>query len=212
MDNLLIKDKYNLKEETEDGVNFTEVPLNTSSPKGLNYTYSVSTVENQIQDKIYTTEILGINFSNIELPNIEDSLGKKVIGYFIVKAERTESEKTILDSAVILPTIKNKKYIASGLVAPELANTSVIDDKIYGLISPETKFYDKDLPEFDELIQEGNFNISERLKSKIRLNDVLEGSSFNEKAHKEGNDDGHAADGQTDSRGYDGCSFNNNFF
>ena len=45
------------------------------------------------------------------MPSLDDTNGEKIIGYYIVRNERTENEKTILDSAVMTPTLKNNKYI-----------------------------------------------------------------------------------------------------
>ena len=191
-------------EESEDGINFTVVPPGTTSPKGLDYTTSIIPSTSTSESKIYSTQILGIKFSGVDIPDLQDTNGEQIVGYYIVRNERIENEKTILDTGVLTPTIKNNKYISSGLLQPELSNATRFEKKIYGLIHPEHKFNDKQYPIYDYLKQEGNFDIIKRDKSKFRYNDVLDGSSYDNDAHKDGNDDGHGADGTPHSRGMDG--------
>src|SRR5699024_8183343 len=116
---------------------------------------------------------------------------------------RTEFDKTILDSGVIVPSLVNSTYISHGLLQPETSKTS---SSVYGLIHPEHKFNNKEYFSYDEIIQQGNFKIEERKYGKITYNDVFDGSSYNSKYHDDGNDDGHEADGAPSSRGYDGWS------
>lgn len=191
-------------EETENGIDYVLVPTGVTSPKGLNYTTSIEEVEYSTQSKIYSSEILGIKFSDVDIPSIEDTNGEQVIGYYIVRNERTQNEKTILDSAVLVPTLENNKYISTGLLQPQLNNTTKFNRKVFGLISPEHKFNNVEFTNYDYIKQEGNFNITGVNTSKVRYNDVLDGSSYNSDAHKGGNDDGHKADKTPNSRGFDG--------
>jgi len=109
---------------------------NTISNLTFNYTIEASTVSNI--NTLYVGYTFGIKFSNIELPDIDNN---KIIGYYIVRQERTENEKTVLDSGILLPSIRYRKeidpgdtftiwpweikeeddeYIASGLLAPNM--------------------------------------------------------------------------------------------
>ena len=151
------------------------------------------------------TEIFGINFSAIDVPSPGDVNGEKVVGYYIVRNERTEFDKTILDSGVLIPTVKNEKYISHGLLQPEGVVTTT---DVFGIIHPEHKFHDREYFNYDEIIQEGNYNIVKRKYGKVNYDDVQDGSSYNSKRQKDGNDDGQSADGSPTSRGLDGWSFN----
>ena len=169
------------------------------------YTTEVKSLQIKTQGKVFTTEILGINFSGIEAPSVEETGGKKVVGYFILRNERTEFDKTIIDSGVLIPSVTNEKYISHGLLNPDTTN---ISDKVYGIIHPEHKFRNKEYVTYDKLIHQGNFNVIDKKYGKINYDDVYDGSSFNSKKQKEDNDDGETADGSPTSKGYDGWSFN----
>lgn len=168
-----------------------------------NFTTEVGQFNSTVQDKIITTEILGIKFSGVDMPTLEDTDGEPVIGYYIVRNERSEFDKTILDSAVLTPSVTNSKYISHGLLQPETEN---ISDTVYGVIHPEHKFNDREYFVYDEIIQQGNFDVTERKYGKLYYNDVFDGSSYNSSRHKSGNDDGHDPDGLPRSRGFDGWS------
>ncbi len=190
-------------EETNDGLTFTPVPEGVASPKGAIYTVDVVDEVTTSETKIYSTQILGIKFSGIDLPPLSETNGEKIVGYYIVRNERTENEKTVLDSGVLVPTIKNSKYTSHGLLNPEI-DDSKINTKVVALIHPEHKFNNKEYVNFDYIRQEGNFEITSTEKSRIRYNDVLDGSAFDKEIHKGGNSDGKPADGNPNSGGYDG--------
>ena len=159
----------------------------------LNYVASVVPATFTAETRIYSTEVLGIQFSGIALPPPSATGGEEIIGYYIVRNERTETEKTVLDSAVLVPSVTNDKYISHGLLFPEFAGDRRISDKVYGLISPEHKFNSKKYSEFTEMIQEGQFGVVQRNKSKGRYLDVTDGTSYDSSVHKSGggsDDDG----------------------
>ena len=188
-----------IEEADENGL-ITNVTTGVS-PKGITYTASVVDASLTTEGKVYSTELLGIKFSGVDIPSLADTNGEEIIGYYIVRNERIENEKTILDTAVLVPTLQNSKYISHGLLNIEGASNRV-DKKLFGIIHPEHKFNNKEYTSFDYIKQEGNFNILKTNKSKTLYNDVMDGSSYNADVHKEGNDDGHSA-GDPD-RGYDG--------
>ena len=104
-------------EELNTDPNLPDTDVTTGiSPKGLVYTASINNLTSVSQTKEYQTQIMGIKFSNIELPKIEDSK-QKIIGYYIVRNERLDTDKTILDSAVLLPMITHNNYIGQGLLS-----------------------------------------------------------------------------------------------
>lgn len=181
-------------EDPGDGNPAVEVEQGVVSPKGLKYTATVQSIVAEQNTKIYSTEVFGLQLSNVELPP-ESLTGKKCLGYYVVRAERTNSEKTILDSAVLTPSLTNSKYISHGLLAPELSQAdfnSRIDKNIFGIINPEYKFLTNDVRGFTEIIYEGNFKITKTRKSKIAYQDVVDGSSYDSEHHdkSESDDDG----------------------
>lgn len=155
--------------------------------------------EKDVSTKQYKSKMLGIKFSNIQIPQITGSLIK---GFYIVRNKRGEFDKTILDSGILLPTIKNDRYTSQGLLKPENAD---IDKQVYGLLHLEHKFKGKEYTEYDTIIQEGSFKVVDQKYGKFQYNDVFEGSSVGS-GDKSGNDDGRDPDGDPHSRGYDGWS------
>ncbi len=138
---------------------------------------------------IYSTEIFGIHFSNIDISELEN-----VKGYYIVRNERTENEKTILDSGVLVPCRIHEKYISNGILGSHYNNPDDYNGKLsettFGIIHPEHKFNGKEYPTFTSLQHEGNFNIKERVENRFKYQDVYEGSSYNNKYHKTEDTDG----------------------
>ncbi len=181
-----------IEESQDDGSKF---PVGVDSGQGtsehaspgLNYSATVEKAVFTSEERIYSSEIFGIKFSNIDIPSPDDTGGEEIIGYYIVRNERTEEEKTILDSAVMTPAITNDKYIAQGLLFPEFGSTEPrYSRNIYGLIHPENKFKDKKYPEFTNITEEGAFSASQTLRSKSRYRDVQDGTSYDSSVHKSG--------------------------
>lgn len=158
----------------------------TSATTGLEYTIILEPWVDTEDKKIYVSEVLGISFSNIELPSIEDTAGQKIIGYYIVRQERVEDEKTILDSAVLTPTLQNKHFVSHGILLPDLPNSSDprLNKDFLSIINPEFKFNNKLYTNFTEIIQEGTYSQDRVEYSRFVLQNVLDGSSYNSKRHK----------------------------
>ncbi len=183
-----------IEESRDDGTTYVVTPGSTSE-KGLVYQTAVLPSTQTVEGKIFSTEIMGIKFSGVDIPSLNDTNGEKIIGYYIVRNERVENEKTILDSAVLVPTLENNKYISHGLLAPDIANKSKINKNVFGLIHPEHKFNKREYNSFDYIKQEGNFDIIDSKYSKTSYNDVYDGTSYDGDVHKSGNDDGGTSDG-----------------
>jgi hypothetical protein len=187
------------------------IPYFTIQPT---YTDQIETIEQNSQGKTVSTDILGIRFSNIQVPN-EQEIGKKVIGYYIVRNEREDKDKSILDSAILLPTIKsnNNKYISQGLLNPAVPVSRQQAD-VKGLLHLEHKFKNKEYNNYDEIIHQGNFKPIITLlnngiaRGLLNYNDVYPGTSYNPEIHNNNNDDAEVADGSTDSKGLDGWNLN----
>lgn len=75
---------------------------------GTYVTYNVDTVNDVDTSKIY-----GITFSNIERPRAD------VIGFYIVRNERRDDDKLVVDNAILGPMVQNAQYKAFGLINPK---------------------------------------------------------------------------------------------
>lgn len=64
-----------------------------------------------------TSEIFGFEFSNIEKPT-------GVIGYYIVRAEKSDEDKVVIDNAIVGPTTTYNNYIAFGKFYPDIFSTT----------------------------------------------------------------------------------------
>lgn len=160
-----------------------------------NLSYTIEEFDNVTTKttKKYSAQILGIKFSNINLPS-ETITGKKVVGYQIVRNERTDSEKTILDSAVLTSCLQNDKYISHGLLFPDISRglgnpIAKYNQTVFGLIHPEHKFFNKRIQGYDTIIQEGVYYRYKSIFSTIRFEDVADGTSYNAENHKENEKD-----------------------
>ena len=165
----------------------------TSSVTLLDYTIDVGQSVTGAEEDLYKATVCGIKFSNIVLPDLADTDGQKVIGYYIVRNERKESDKTVLDSAVLLPTTKEKNFVAQGLIFPEYdsltTETLRIKKDVLGFISPEHKFNNTQYSTFSKIVQQGRFKKVDAIKSRVKINDVADGSGYVSGKHKDGEKD-----------------------
>ena len=159
---------------------------------GLTYTTRVEIVENTststTDDSIYTSEIFGIKFFEIEIPKAEDIGGEEIVGYYIVRNERTEEQKTILDTGVLTHLIEETgattgevKFIAHGHLIP---NTPRIKNNIFGLIHPEHRFSNKKYSNTTKLIKQGKYVVNSINKESEVIEDAQPGTSYDASIHK----------------------------
>lgn len=140
--------------------------------------------------------IFGIRFSNIIKPPPVN--GKEVIGYYIVRNERTEAEQTIVDSGVFFKSLSIDGYIVSSVLNPELSNNLWINDKvntdIFSFLSINHKFNYGQLQYNVNIIQDGGYRIvnykQKSFYDKWRDEDVIDGSSYDPNIHSVADDDG----------------------
>lgn len=133
--------------------------------------------EDIIDERRFTSDIMGIQFTNIQKPVLEDyildetgnNIDNQIVGYRIVRHKRDDFNKTILDSAILTPVIKDSvnttdhKYSASGLLYPlfkandVVANdtTKRVESNIFGVIHPEHKFNKLEIPNDCKVVVEG---------------------------------------------------------
>ena len=173
---------------TTSGVTVTD----TASTKGMIYTIEVEEVQNNTKGATYTAPIMGIQFSNIEIPDALDTNGNNIKGYYIVRNERTVEEKTVLDSAVFTPTLKNKNFVSHGHIMPEILPGDVdtrLKKDIVSIISPEFKFNDERPTSITRIVQQGSFVREEGVPSRFKIENVLDGTSYDADKHKDGHKD-----------------------
>lgn len=162
---------------------------------GIQYTENIvplDSTSSTIEDAEYYAEIFGINFANIDRPSLEDTNGEKVVGYYIVRNERTEANKTILDTGVIAPLLEEvgdttgeTKFVSHGHIFPD-APTRIKDDT-FALIHPEHRFNNREYNNTTELIKEGEYVLNADTPQNIgqqTLQDVQPGTSYDSSAHK----------------------------
>ena len=163
-----------------------EIPLTggSSTEQANGLTYRVLTVNTTQKDGVptYYGYVFGLKFSNIEIPS-EEEIGKKVIGYQIVRQERKDSDKTILDSGVLFPMLKNENFESTSLLNPELEATGpyAYDKKVsknsVALLAPWHKFADKSFDNFTEIEQVGEFKSKNITYNAFMTQDIMEGST-----------------------------------
>ena len=167
-------------------VSATEILSNGSpdpSPSGLVYTPSVVVEQLDVESILYKTNIFGIKFSNIELPDLSDTLGEKIVGYYIVRNERTESEKTILDSGVITTLAEEPYYVAHGHLMPN-RDVSRLKKDMFAIIHPEHRFSNNEYRGTTSLIQEGLYTRTTKLLKDAIIEDVMPGTSYDPEVAK----------------------------
>lgn len=156
---------------------------NTSS---LTFTESITTTSYTGYNKIYTSRLLGIKFSGIEIPSLEDTNGNKVIGYYIVRNKREDSNKTILDNAILLPTQKEEYYVAyaHSFITEDADFVPQIQKDVLAIVNPEFLFNGKEYTNPTKIIQEGIFTYSnERIYNSL-VQDVMPGTSYDASINK----------------------------
>lgn len=153
--------------------------------------------------EVNISKVFGIKFKNVVLP-------EGATGYYIVRNERLETDRTVLDSGVILPVINatNKKmYNSFGNIIPTYPTTTVTvegtqdvegDNSIrkdaYCLIYPEFLFNKKEYEDFS-LEKQGDFVVD---KDNIVLGitrDIMAGTSYNPEVHAKDTNDAKEEDG-----------------
>lgn len=167
-------------------VSATEILANGSadpSPSGLVYTPNITTATVDVENTLYRTNIFGIKFSNIELPDPSVVNGEKIIGYYIVQHERTTDQKTIVDSGVITPLCEEPFYVSHSHLAPERPINGLKKD-MFSIIHPEHKFFGNEYRNVSSIIQEGVYNRTSKLVRSTITEDVMPGTSYDPEVSK----------------------------
>lgn len=111
---------------------------NTITPHSFSYTYDITNRIETTNRKLHRANLFHVKFSNIELPD-EKIVGKRVIGYKILRQIRKEADKNILGHGMTYSVVNDKLH-------PDAAN--YFDQKTQnqyvgaGLLFPEMNYYD----------------------------------------------------------------------
>lgn len=154
------------------------------------YSSSYNPSASQTGIKNYQVHKLGIIFSGIEFPTPEElGVEDEIVGYYIVRNQRTEDNKTIVDSGILTPcsqansdakVLGYSSYVAPSLLMPEEGGTGEINNRFWNIITPKNKFFGTKLVEgLYTIEQQGYFErVGPPLRSRTRYSDVLDGSSY----------------------------------
>lgn len=173
---------------------------NVSLSQALYSLSSEHNYNNKVPNKY--TKILGIEFSNIEKPDVSH-LGIEVIGYEIVRQERTENNKTVLDTGVLTPVLDTEKFSNNYHIFPNLTNNLFsnleiiflnaftdngknypkLNKLLKGLISPELLFNHREFTTA-KIRHLGYFNQVQRTLIRDTTQDVQSGTSYDAEANK----------------------------
>lgn len=179
-----------------------QVPGNNRFILTFNYApyVSSSSIDNDV------SQIFGIEFSNVQKPH------PNVVGFYIVRCERGDDDRMILDNAIFGAMTQFDQYKSFGLIMPKqyyTANncgfvqnsgkTVNYFDKGTWFFNPEFQYFKKKT-EFDRIEVEGTYSestvqmptISNQDNSTcneggtkgVYINDVQAGTSYNPEIHK----------------------------
>lgn len=148
----------------------------------------------------YYTNIFGIAFDNIEKPHPD------VVGYYITRNARTDSDKLVLDNALFGPMTKYDTGTTDYRIFNKWVNKATLDDQSIYFFNPEFQF-NGDTLNFDHISIEGYYdcavttsrNAGEPADTEgdydvnaygVVISDIMEGTSYNPDVHADPDDDG----------------------
>lgn len=164
---------------------------------------NTSYIDSIVQEAIISS-MLGIRFSGVEKPHPD------VVGFYIVRHEREDSDRSVIDNAIMGLNIVKDQYRSFGLLIPKVEDAKK-DDKSTWIFSPEHQFLkkkigftgisiqgyyeetDKNLPS-KELSTLTDVNGQKKWRRYLQVDDVYPGTSYNSDVHKkrDKDDDGFA--------------------
>lgn len=133
------------------------------------------------------SNIFGVKFSNIEIPNKED-IGVEIIGYQIVRLNRELDDYTIIDTGVVTPMSLFNYKASFSTLAPKTERNSryvgrsyhisnYISKNIFNIISLKHKFLDETPNSITRIKEVGVYEYDGMSGQATLLQDVLGGSS-----------------------------------
>jgi len=214
---LLNKTSYNTKENSlftvKEGLtgNITNITVQLTDailvapvyfPVDENYTPSFTTSLQEVGEDFkildqdsFEGDIIGLEFSNIDLPPSSILGGNVITGYRIVRQEKKEADRTVVDSAVVLPLTSEENEVVFSFPSP-LANPQALTAKIvtdaFALVIPKHLFLDARDRSFTKIFKTGYLSSSEivsRDPLRIFYEDVEDGTSANDDTKNEDKDE-----------------------
>lgn len=142
-------------------------PVQTVGP----FPYIVSSQSTPVSNKVieYKSQIMGFDFSNIVLPS-------GAIGYHIVRMDRDEANKTVLDTGILSPLMVDSNYEAFGAFNPD--NTITRSNERWVLHNPEFKFSGKEYTGITSVVREGLYTVTDKKYTSNIVEDVQPGTSY----------------------------------
>ena len=196
------KDSVTFKWNKEDKIDYLiveESAITGSTSNGISFSGSKEPkISKEIRiERDYSSTKYGIIFSNIDCPTKEDiGIDDDCIGYYIVRNERQEDFSCVYDTAIFTPmgkAVSEKKvigfddYISPTSLSPENMEGGKIsfDKRFYNVINTKHKYLNKEILAGAYTFKyEGFFYKTNIVKSSLRVNDVLDGSSLDNSKEK----------------------------
>lgn len=179
-------------EDKGDCIDYWGLDFEGNTLKGKNVRHHRLPTRTEFNTDLYTKSASGhysdmafLEFSNIEMPSIFET--EKVIGYYIVQAERKEEDSVILDSAILTPVIENNvdgyygHHILNNINSP--TDNLIYSKTVFALINPNFKFLEKRYSGFN-IKHEGYYIIGDTYNRTNIVEDVQPGTSYNPDVHK----------------------------
>lgn len=116
----------------------------------------------------YTTDIYGIQFTDITIPPGFDK-------YYVVRQERNKDNKTILDSGIVTPIMKGSEYSAFSHFTP--SSDTQKETTHFGLYNPEYQFLEEEHSPTN-ILKVGEYGITRRRITNAYVEDVQPGTSY----------------------------------
>ena len=162
---------------------FKDCDTGIDIPASIFYAKIVKEVQTDSTKK-FGNNMLGVHFSNIELPS-KDITGLNCLGYYIVKQKIKDKDKTILDSCVLIPTITWGSFTASSVMDLHIDRPSAyyrpndFSNKSFNVIAMSNKYYGTLYEGFSHLRIVGCYKPKSNTVGGYYINDVVDGKEDN---------------------------------
>ena len=138
---------------------------------------------------VIETDIMGIVFYNIIKP---EEFKEEIIGYYIVRNERTDNNKLILDTVALRPMVEYGDYIGYGT---QIASDLTVSNDYFAFVSGEHLFHNKEYINVNEVEilkyrTELTFGVTDAgFQTNETTQDVMAGTSYDPDVAKHGTAD-----------------------
>ena len=149
-----------------------------------------STIENRPSSVVEATT-MGIVFYNIYQP---EEFNDEITGYYIVRNERTDINKMVLDTVALRPMVVYENFIGFGTQVPT-GLTSSISDEYFAFVGGEHLFHNKEYTSVDriEMVEQRTVMTpavtDAGVATQETTEDVMAGTSYDPEVAKKGTTD-----------------------